>query len=95
MCKTTKKVHVVYRCVCVCGHDGSPDSQVLFFSFPPAGPFIGSKRNTACPVVPRCHCDDDDLDLVCQYFDYDCTTTTTGTTPPKLRHGSRCQAGRQ
>lgn len=46
----------------------------FFFFFSPCMAFIGSKRNTACPVVPRCHCDDDDLDLVCQYFDYDCTT---------------------
>lgn len=54
MCRSTKKAHVVYRCVCVrvCGHDGSPDSQVLFFSFPPAG---HSLDPNAIPHVQSCH----------------------------------------
>lgn len=36
----------------MCGHDGSPDSQVLFFSFPPAG---HSLDPNATPHVQSCH----------------------------------------
>lgn len=68
MCRTTKKVHVGSLQVCVCVATMVHPTARFFFFFSPCRAFIGSKRSTACPVVPRCHCDDDDLDLVCQYF---------------------------
>lgn len=53
MCRSTKKVHVVYRCVCMCvATMVHPTARFFFFSFPPAG---HSLDPNAVPHVQSCH----------------------------------------